>query len=183
MVVHGGSFFSSGNDLSKLVSGFSDPAKGIEEAKIGVLGIMVEFLTALVDLEKPSVALVSGAAVGIACTMLGLFDFVYATPNAYFLTPFMSSFQSPEGGSTLTFPSLVGKRLAAEMLLCDKRLVADEAVKHGFINGIVGNVQFSPEGFFDLSLIPVMKNLVQNDVKTVVNAKRLLNVGLFSREK
>jgi enoyl-CoA hydratase/carnithine racemase len=50
---------------------------------------MVRFLTDLVDLEKPIVALVGGGSIGIACTMLGFFDFIYTTPDAFFMTPFM----------------------------------------------------------------------------------------------
>lgn len=77
----------------------------MKTAKEGATVSMVKVLTSLLDLEKPLVCMVSGAAFGIACTMTGLADFIYCTPDATFNTPFMSSFQSPEGGSTILFPA------------------------------------------------------------------------------
>ena len=86
---------------------------------------------------KPIIAIVRGGCVGIGFTVLPLFDFVYCSPDAYFMAPFMKSFQSPEGTSTLNFPLIMGKRLANEVLLLDKPLYANEAVKSGFVNGII----------------------------------------------
>ena len=41
---------------------------------------------------KPIVAVVRGGCVGISFTILGLYDFVFCSPDAYFKAPFMSSF-------------------------------------------------------------------------------------------
>ena len=49
----------------------------------------------------------------------------------------MKTYQSPEGTSTLNFPKLFGERLAAEILLMDKVITAEEALKVGFVNGII----------------------------------------------
>ena len=76
----------------------------MEQAKEGATVSMVKFLTASIDLEKPLVLMVSGGIFGIACTQSAWADFIYCTPEAVFKTPFMSSFQSPEGGSTVSFP-------------------------------------------------------------------------------
>ena len=38
-----------------------------------------EYVGSLIDFPKPIVAVVNGPAVGIACTILGLMDAVYAT--------------------------------------------------------------------------------------------------------
>jgi len=92
VIVHGGPSFSAGNDLGKMFKAFDNPEKAIADAHETVLNGMVNFLTALVDLEKPIIAVVSGACVGISCTMLGFFDFIYSTPSGYFKTPFMQSF-------------------------------------------------------------------------------------------
>jgi enoyl-CoA hydratase/carnithine racemase len=62
-------------------------------AEEGVIDIMVNgMITSLIDLEKPLIALVRGATYGIACTILGLADFIYCSPDAIFCTPFMDTF-------------------------------------------------------------------------------------------
>jgi len=43
-LLHGGTFFSSGNDISKLAGGFSDPKKAKTDAVYGVNTVMVRFL-------------------------------------------------------------------------------------------------------------------------------------------
>ncbi len=120
--------------------------------------VMVEMLITLIDLEKPLVVLVRGAAFGIACTMIGLADFVYATEEAVFCTPFMDSNQSPEGTSTILFPKLFGPRKANEMLLLDKVMTAKEAEACGFINGVIKDM---PKGDnVDFSKIPAIEKIL-----------------------
>ncbi len=41
VLIHGGPFFSAGNDLSALVNGMQDRETGIKNAQKGVLGTMV----------------------------------------------------------------------------------------------------------------------------------------------
>lgn len=53
---------------------------------------MNPFLRALNSSVKPIVAVVRGGCVGIAFTALSLVDFVYVSPDAYFITPFMKTF-------------------------------------------------------------------------------------------
>jgi enoyl-CoA hydratase/carnithine racemase len=43
------------------------------------------------NLKKPLYVYIKGFAVGMMVTLLAFADFIYATDNAFFLTPFMSS--------------------------------------------------------------------------------------------
>jgi enoyl-CoA hydratase/carnithine racemase len=104
VLFHGGKFFSAGNDLAILTAGAGDE-KEVQKARM-VEGItsMKDTLMAWITCSKPVVAVVRGGAHGIGFTTLAHMDFIYCGPDAYFQTPFMKSFQSPEGGSMLTFP-------------------------------------------------------------------------------
>ena len=102
--IHGGLFYSSGNDLSVLAqSGSLKGDEKINQSSLGVEWNMVSCLKAIMRSKKPIVGLCRGQSIGIGFTTMGLFDFIYCTPEAQFSTPFLKSFQSPEGGSTLTF--------------------------------------------------------------------------------
>ena len=137
---------------------------------------MVSCLMAILKSKKPIVGLVRGMAIGISFTTAALFDFIYCTPEASFYTPFMNSFQSPEGASTFTFPAQFGQRKAAEILLLDKRVTAQEAVQCGFANGIIDDLN-NTDYWPDLSKIPTLTKLLATDYRTLVNCKELLNAA------
>ena len=134
------------------------------------------FLEAMLNCEKPIVAMVRGAAIGIGATMLSLCDFVYCTPETYFSTPFMSTYQCPEGSSSYNFPKLMGQRKANDMILTEMVLTSQEALKLGFVNEIV--TDFPKTDFFDVTIVPCIPKLLQNNVHTMANAKKLLMQGL-----
>ena len=131
---------------------------------------MVDVLMAWITCSKPTVAVVQGGAHGIGFTTLAHMDFIYCTPDAYMQTPFMKSFQSPEGGSMLTFPQQLGYRRAREVILLDKPLMAEEAVSCGFANGILNDLGASE--WFDVSKVPAITKMLDTDYRTLVNAKK-----------
>jgi len=85
ILIHGGKFFSSGNDISVL-AGWA--GKGTEEIrKAGMDGIfnnMNPMLHAIDNSIKPVVAVVRGMCIGIQFTLLTLVDFIYCSPDAVF---------------------------------------------------------------------------------------------------
>ena len=96
-----GDYFSSGNDLTN----FTDPShKDMDDAIAKGSKTFKEFVDSLIKCPKILIALVNGPAVGIMVTSLGLFDIVYASTSATFVTPFSKLAQSLEGSSSFTFP-------------------------------------------------------------------------------
>jgi len=92
------------------------------------------------------------------------------------MTPFMRSCQTQEGTSTYTFPKVFGQRLANELLLTDKTLTAEEALKSGFINGIVDKFDKASE-WFDPNIIPVIPKLLAADYTTLVTSMEQFNLS------
>jgi enoyl-CoA hydratase/carnithine racemase len=121
ILFHGGRYFSSGNNLKGLTSTLmsQDPAEIAKQGGTGIFEGMTPMLQAFHSSVKPIVAVVRGGANGIAFTTLSLVDFLYVSPDVKMQTPFMSTFQSPEGSSTMYFPEIFGRRKAAEILLLD----------------------------------------------------------------
>ena len=94
ILLHGGSFFSSGNDLGAFADAFKNkesPAKMLEKADYGVNTVLTGMLLNMSKCNKPIVTVVRGGSVGIGFTMLSHSTFVYCSPDAYFKTPFMGS--------------------------------------------------------------------------------------------
>lgn len=68
-------------------------------------------INAHIDCTKPLIAAACGPAIGIGTTILGLYDFVYASEDTVFRTPFMPLAFGAEGCSSIIFPTvMVGRR-------------------------------------------------------------------------
>ena len=74
-------------------------------------------MKALLGCDKPVVAAVTGAAIGIGTTMLLHCDLVYVSDEARLAMPFVSLGLVPEFASSLRLPRLIGHARAAEKLL------------------------------------------------------------------
>lgn len=119
--------FCSGNDLKDFLS-----AKGgLKELPVG------RFIEVLGHYEKPVVAAVNGAAIGIGTTMLLHCDLVYAGEGARFQLPFTNLGLCPEFASSYILPRLIGHVRAAELLLLGEFFDAQKALSYGLINEVL----------------------------------------------
>jgi enoyl-CoA hydratase/carnithine racemase len=113
--------FTSGNDLEDFMQ---RPPTG-EDSPV------FRFMQVLAACDKPVVAAVTGAAIGIGTTMLLHCDLVYVSEEARFAMPFVALGLVPEFASSLLLPRLVGHARAAEKLLLGDPFTAAEAVDLG----------------------------------------------------
>ncbi len=94
-------------------------------------------LKALAFAEKPLVAAVQGAAVGIGTTLLLHCDLVYAAEDAQLSTPFINLALVPEAASSLLMPARIGHVRAYAMFALGEKLSGVEAVRLGLANAAV----------------------------------------------
>src|SRR5690625_1037531 len=128
VLLHGtGDCFSAGNDI---VDFLKSPA--VDDASP-----VVQFMSALTQSEKPIVAAVNGLAIGIGVTMLLHCDLVYAGKSARLQLPFVNIGISPECGSSLLMPNMMGHQRAAELILLGEMFGADKAREVGIVNEVV----------------------------------------------
>jgi enoyl-CoA hydratase/carnithine racemase len=120
--------FTSGNDLQDFLN---RPRPHIDESPV------FRFMRALILCDKPVVAAVTGAAIGIGTTLLLHCDLVYIADDARLAMPFASLGLVPEFGSSLLVPRLMGGRRAAEKLLLGDPFTADTAVECGIANAVL----------------------------------------------
>jgi enoyl-CoA hydratase/carnithine racemase len=123
--------FTSGNDIEDFMS--RPPGQGSDSLNSPVF----QFMRALLDCDKPVVAAVTGAAIGIGTTMLLHCDFVYVSDEARLAMPFVSLGLVPEFASSLVVPQLMGHRRAAEKLLLGEPFTPEQAVECGIANAVI----------------------------------------------
>ena len=95
------------------------------------------FMRALLECDKPVVAAVTGAAIGIGTTMLLHCDFVYVSDEARLAMPFVALGLVPEFASSLAAPQLMGHRRAAEKLLLGDPFTPEQAVECGIASAVL----------------------------------------------
>ena len=119
--------FTSGTDIEDFMK---RPADGTEPPSIF-------FMKALIGCDKPVVAAVTGAAIGIGTTLLLHCDFVYVSDEARLAMPFTSLGLVPEFASSLIVPQLMGNARAAEKLLLGDPFTGADAVECGIANAVL----------------------------------------------
>lgn len=153
-----GASFSAGNDLNDFVSG----------PEFTSAHPVMDVLRTLATFEKPLVAAVHGATVGIGVTMLLHCDVVVAAHGTQLTMPFVALGLVPEAGSSLLLPRLVGQQRAAELLLLGQPLDAAGAERLGLVNRVVEEDKLLEEAR------TLARRLAQQPAAAVRATKRLL---------
>jgi enoyl-CoA hydratase/carnithine racemase len=162
VLIHGKpDLFTAGNDLQD----FLDNPPRDENRPV------FQFLYSISQAQKPIVAAVAGAAVGIGTTMLLHCDLVYAAPNARLQLPFVNLGLVPEAASSLLLPALVGYQRAAELLLLGEPFTAQRAKEIGLVTEVVPEEQL-----FDTAMSQA-KKLASKPAASVRLTKRLMKQG------
>jgi enoyl-CoA hydratase/carnithine racemase len=159
VLIHGKSdLFTAGNDLQD----FLDNRPRDENRPA------FQFLRNISGAQKPIVAAVAGAAVGIGTTMLLHCDLVYAAPNTRLQLPFVNLGLVPEAASSLLLPALVGYQRAAELLLLGEPFSAQTAKEIGLVTAVV------PEDVLLETALAQAKKLAQKPAASVRLTKQLM---------
>ena len=87
---------------------------------------------ALLSVEKPTIAMVNGAAIGLGLTMALFCDLVYIAEEAKFVAG---------DGAAVTIPLLAGPQRAKELMLTGKIITGAEAERMGIVNRAVPREQ------------------------------------------
>ncbi|GMR44737.1 hypothetical protein PMAYCL1PPCAC_14932 [Pristionchus mayeri] len=131
-----GEFYSSGNDFSP------NETAGADQSDLDYEAGYARLMRRLIKHTKVLIGLVNGPSIGIACTTLGIFDYVVCSDSAYFSTPFPSIGFCPEGASSAMFERIIGTSKASEMLLFGEPMSARQALDRGFVSHVFPKAEF-----------------------------------------
>lgn len=127
-----GRSFSTGGDVRAF---YEAPDRAAYAARI--VGLLNRAVMALIELPAPVVAAVHGIVTGGSLGLVLGADIALVAPGASFTPYYTTVGFSPDGGWATLLPALVGRRRAAEALLLDRPIGADEAVAWGLATRVV----------------------------------------------
>jgi enoyl-CoA hydratase len=152
--------FAAGADIKELAD------KSIEEMMdkdhIAVFG-------RIRTIRKPVIAAVSGWALGGGCEVALSCDMIVASESAKFGQPEINIGVIPGAGGTQRLARTVGKAIAMEMILNDRRLTAQEAYQFGMVNRVV------PVEAFLAEALKLAEEVASRAPVAVRAAKKMIN--------
>jgi 2-(1,2-epoxy-1,2-dihydrophenyl)acetyl-CoA isomerase len=160
-----GPSFSTGGDLL----GFYEEQHGLEAYAHSIVSLLNQVIMALVELPVPIVAAVHGLVTGGSLGLVLGCDVVLVAPGASF-TPYYSVVGfSPDGGWTVMLPAIIGPKRAAEVLMRNQTITAEQAVVWGLASRVV------PTEGIDEEALNVAREISAGKTGSIRRIKRLVN--------
>lgn len=119
--------FAAGADIREMA-----PASAVDMLTVDA----IRWFDSVMTVKKPVIAAVSGFALGGGCELAMSCDMIIASETAVFGQPEINLGVIPGAGGTQRLVRAVGKALAMEIVLNDRRLTAQEALQFGLVNRV-----------------------------------------------
>lgn len=136
-----GRLFCAGGDLMELAGAGEDSPRAIGE----LAGILHMAMTRLLRMPKPLLVVANGPAAGAGLSLAMCGDIVLSARSAHFTAAYGSVGISPDGGMSWMLPRLVGLRKAQDIIITNRRVLADEAERIGLVTRVVEDENLAAE--------------------------------------
>lgn len=168
-----GGNFCSGGDVKEM----GGASSWTYEERTANLRRTLEWVYRLIDLPKPVIAAVDGAAYGAGVSLALAADFLLATPRATFCLVFGRIGLIPDMAATYLLPRRIGVARAKELAFTTRPLSVAEASDLGLIHSI-----HPPEALQEAATA-MAGRLTQASPTALAEAKRLLNLSVDADPK
>lgn len=136
-----GKHFCFGGDLRGMI-GEGAP---VEPYLLELTAALHEAVLELVKLEAPVIAAVNGTAAGAGVGLVAMADLAICGESSRFNLAYTGVALTPDGSTSFFLPRLVGAKRAAELLLTNRMLGANEALEWGLVNRVVPDAALRDE--------------------------------------
>lgn len=133
-----------------------------------------QLCTLLHELPRPTIAKVSGPAIGFGCNFALCCDLVVAADDAVFGETFANLGISVDGGASWSLPRLIGMARTKEILFFGRQLTGKEAAEIGIANRAL------PSGELDRFVEDWAQTLADGPTSALAMMKSLVNVSTES---
>jgi enoyl-CoA hydratase/carnithine racemase len=163
-----GRSFSTGGD----VQGFYEHRDDLSAYALRIVGALNQVILAMVDLPLPIVAAVHGIVTGGSLGLVLGADLVLVAPAASFTPYYTLVGFSPDGGWTAMLPSIIGGKRAAEILMANRTITAQQAVAWGLASRVVPGNEIRAEALKVAGEIAALKPGSMGHTKRLLHRSR-----------
>lgn len=159
-----GPAFCAGGDIGAFAARLDDIAPMVTE----LLDAYHHFVAMLADTPKLVLTSVHGTAAGAGLSLAAMGDLCIASDDARFTAAYAKLGLSPDGGGTIGLVRAVGTRRAAQILLAEDYVSAEQAEQWGLVNKVVPRAALEHETFM------LARRLACNEPAAAAATKALL---------
>lgn len=165
-----GRHFCSGADVER-IGGLSGSRKVGSGTRLIMTGAQ-RLVAAILDCDKPVIAVVQGTAAGLGAHIAYASDLVVASEEASFIEAFSLRGMVVDAGGAYLLPRLLGMQRAKELALLGDRLPARAAAELGLVNRVV------PAAELEATADELASRLASGPTSAYAFTKRLFNQSL-----
>lgn len=154
--------FAAGADITNMVAMNPQEAYGFSFNKT---------FSKIEALPQPTIAAVSGYALGAGCELALACDFRIASTSAKFGLPEIKLGIMPGAGGTQRLPRLIGMARAKELIMLGSNIEAESALAYGLVNRIVADEVLLDEA------LTLAKKIASGPPEAIKAAKKTINYG------
>jgi enoyl-CoA hydratase len=166
-----GRAFCAGGDVQTMEKG-PDWDEGTDTHSAQIHSRARNLVYAMLDMEKPLVAMVNGAAVGLGATLALLADVVVASNRARIGDRHVSVGLVAGDGAQMIWPMLIGMNRAKEFLMTGDLVEGENLVRTGLVNHLV------PEDELRTFTLSLAERLAAQPAYACRATKQLLNAQI-----
>lgn len=157
-----GKAFCSGSDIGTMTQ--FDPLAGRDRIQHAH-----DIILALANLEKPVIAVVRGATVGVGWSLALACDIILASDTARFAQVFKKIGLAPDGGAVFFLTRYVGVLRAKELVMSARTIDAQEALSLGLVTEVL------PDDALDARAMAFAGELAESATFALAMAKRMFH--------
>lgn len=147
---------------------------GVNNTGLRTLDAANAMITALVNLDRPTISAVSGTAAGAGCSIALACDLVVARESASFLLAFTRRGIMPDSGATALVAANIGRARAMRMALLAEPVDARTALEWGLVSHVFTDDEY------DASLESLVTTLATGPTKALVQTKLAISAAALS---
>jgi len=167
-----GTAFSAGGDVARMAGATAEELS--YEQKVARLRTRTRISEMLHTMDKPTIAMIRGPAVGAGLSIAMACDMRFADTSARLGTAFLNVGLSGDFGGHYFLPKLVGMAKARELYLTTPILSAQESMSIGLLNQVVEPDELEPK------VMSIAQKLAQGPRTAMAYMKQNLNNALHA---